>query len=265
MGTIPKFTVAGVNPSPACTPLPLTAITELDPCEFVIVTLPLTFSAVVGLKATFIAFPCPGVSASGVVIPLVFTSLALTVICVIVTVAFPVLVTVTLLELELPALMLPKARLVGLADRVTEAATPVPVKGTLAGELGALLEMPTVPGSMPAVAGANPTLKEALFPGASVAGVASPFTEYPAPLTKSFAIVRDEDPVLVTLNVCDFVCPSTTLPKLNVAGETFRPACTPVPVKAIESGEAFASLVTVTVPEALAAVAGAKPTVRVTL
>jgi hypothetical protein len=71
--------------------------------------------------------------------------------------------------------------------------------------------------------------------------------------------------VLVTLKVCDFVCPSMTLPKLNVAGETFSPACTPVPLRAIVSGEPFASLVTVTVPEALAAVVGAKPTFRVTL
>ena len=70
---------------------------------------------------------------------------------------------------------------------------------------------------------------------------------------------------MVTLNVCDFVCPSTILPKLNVAGEIFRPACTPVPVKGMVSGEPFASLVTVTVPEVLAAVTGAKPTVRVTL
>jgi len=126
------------------------------------VTFPVTVSVVVGLKATFIAVDCPGVSVSGVVIPLVFTSLALTVICEIVTVAFPVLVTETLLELELPALILPKARLVGLADRVTDAATPVPVKDTLAGELGALLEMLTVPVRLPAVVGANSALKEVL-------------------------------------------------------------------------------------------------------
>ena len=98
-----------------------------------------------------------------------------------------------------------------------------------------------------------------------MAGVASPLTEYPAPLTASCAIVRDADPVLVTLNDCDFVSPSARLPKLNVAGEIFRPACTPVPVKAIVSGEPVALLVTVTVPEALAAVTGAKPMVRVTL
>ena len=64
---------------------------------------------------------------------------------------------------------------------------------------------------------------------------------------------------MVTLNVCDFVCPSTMLPKLNVAGETFRPACTPVPVKATVSGEPVALLVTVTDPLALPAVLGLKP------
>ena len=161
-GTLPKLTLVGVSASPACTPVPLIAITELDPCELMTVTFPVTLSAAVGLKATFIDFACPGVSSTGVVIPLVFTSFALTVICEIVTFAFPVLVTVTLLELVLPALMLPKARLAGLAVRVTDAATPVPVKVTLAGELGALLEIFTVPLRLPAVAGANSALNDAL-------------------------------------------------------------------------------------------------------
>src|SRR4029077_7650573 len=173
-GTLPKATLDGFNPNAACTPVPLTAITALDPCEDVTVTFPLTFSAVVGENNTFITFACPAARASGVVIPLALTSFPLTVICEIVTLVVPVLVTVTLLELELPALMLPKASCPGFAVRVKEAPTPVPLKATLAGELGALLEIVTAPARLPGAVGANSAVNDALCPAASVAGVVSP-------------------------------------------------------------------------------------------
>jgi hypothetical protein len=122
------------------------------------------------------------------------------------------LVSVTLFTLELPALILPKARFVGLAIRVTDAATPVPLRVNLLGELGALLEMEIVPLRFPAVVGANSALNEALWPAAIIAGVESPLTVNPAPATDNCTIVRGADPVFVTVNVCDFVCPKTTLP-----------------------------------------------------
>jgi hypothetical protein len=89
---------------------------------------------------------------------------------------FPLFVSVTLLELEFPAFTLPKLRLVGVADKVTEAATPVPVNDTVAGEFGALLEMATDPARLPAVVGAKTALNVALAPAASVFGVARPLT-----------------------------------------------------------------------------------------
>jgi hypothetical protein len=106
--------------------------------------------------------------------PLAFTSCALTLICEIVTLALPPFVSVTVLTLELPALMLPKLKLVGLAESVTVAATPVPLTATVVGELGALLAIPTLPVILPAVVGANSTLNVALCPAAMLAGVASP-------------------------------------------------------------------------------------------
>ena len=63
-------------------------------------------------------------------IPLTCTSVALTVICDSVTLEFPVLLTVTLFELELPAFRLPKDKLMGLAVTVTVFATPVPLRET---------------------------------------------------------------------------------------------------------------------------------------
>lgn len=69
--------------------------------------------------------------------------------------------------------------------------------------------------------------------------------------------------MLVTVKVCDFVRPSTTLPKLKLVGEMLIPACVPVPLKTIVSGEPVALLVTVTAPLAAPAVVGANFTERV--
>ncbi len=164
----------GVKLIPACTPVPLTATTVLVPCEFVTVILPETVSWAVGLNATLIVWICPGVKVTGSVTPLVVTSFALTVICEIVTFPVPVLVNTTLLELVAPALMLPKAKLVGFADKITVPATPVPVSATVEGEVGALLVIVMVPGRLPAVVGAKVALKVALAPAAIVLGVTNP-------------------------------------------------------------------------------------------
>lgn len=108
--------------------------------------------------------------------PLLVTSLAFIDICEIVTLLLPTLVSVTLCELELPALMLPKLTLAGLADMLTVAATPVPLSETMAGEFGALLATLMEPLKVPAPAGANVALNEVLCPAATFAGVANPLT-----------------------------------------------------------------------------------------
>jgi len=128
------------------------------------------------LNATVIIWLCPGVRVTGVVTPLVVTSLALTVTCEIVTFAVPLFVSVTLFELVVPALTLPKARLVGFAESATVPATPVPLSATVDGDPGALLEIVMVPGRLPAVVGAKTALKVALAPAAIVLGVANPLT-----------------------------------------------------------------------------------------
>ena len=122
-----------------------------------------------------------------------------------VTLELPLFVMATVCELELPALILPKERLVGFAESVTVAATPVPLSVTLAGELGALLMMLTVPVRFPAALGANSTVKDALPSAAMVAGVVSPLTLKPLPLTLSCEIVKGAVPVFVTVNACDLV------------------------------------------------------------
>jgi hypothetical protein len=53
------------------------------------------------------------------------------------------------------------------------------------------------------------------------------------------------------------------LPKLNVVGEIVSPACVPVPLRAIDSGEPVPVLVTVTAPVTAPAAVGANFTARV--
>jgi hypothetical protein len=158
----------------AWSPVPLTATTVLAPCELATVIFPETVSAAVGLNATFIVWLCPGVKVIGVVTPLVVTSFAFTVTCEIVTFAVPPFVRVTLLELVVPELTLPKAKLVGFADSAAVPPTPVPLSVTVDGEPGALLVIVMVPGKLPAVVGANRALNVELAPAAIVLGVASP-------------------------------------------------------------------------------------------
>ena len=69
--------------------------------------------------------------------------------------------------------------------------------------------------------------------------------------------------MFVNVKVCDFVCPSTTLPNAKLAGVMLSPGCAPVPVNDIESGELVASLVTDTFPDAPPPVVGANTTLRI--
>jgi len=172
--TLPKFALEGVRLIAAWSPVPLTATTVFVPSEFVIVIFPETVSAAVGLNATFIVWLCPGAKVTGVVTPLVVTSFAFTVTCEIVTFAVPLFVRITLFELVVPELTLPKAKLVGFADSAAVPPRPVPLSATVDGEPGALLVIVMAPGKLPAVVGANTALNVALAPAAMVLGVTSP-------------------------------------------------------------------------------------------
>jgi hypothetical protein len=174
--TLPKLTVEGVKLNAGWMPLPLTGITALAPCELETVTLPLTLSELVGLNVKVNTAFCPAGKIKGVVMPLVLTSFALTLVCEIVRLEVPVLVNVTFWELELPALMFPKLMLAGAGVIVTDAATPVPLSATVAGEFGALLATLIAPVKEPAVVGANSALNDAVCPAARLTGVSNPLT-----------------------------------------------------------------------------------------
>ena len=70
---------------------------------------------------------------------------------------------------------------------------------------------------------------------------------------------------MLSVNFCDFDCPSMTLPKLKLAGFTLSPGCAPVPLSAIVAGEPAALLVTLTLPLAAPAAVGANTTLNVSV
>jgi hypothetical protein len=176
---------------------------------------------------------------------------------------FPLFVIVTLWETEPPTLTPVKLTLVGLAERVTEAAVPAPESATAFGEFGALLVMTTLPDALPVAVGANNTPNVVLCPAASVAGVFRPLTLNPDPLAAICAIVKAAAPVFVSVKLWDLLCPWTMLPKLKLAGVTLRPACAPVPLKAIVIGDPFALLVITIEPLTVPVAVGAKFTLSV--
>ena len=76
-------------------------------------------------------------------------------------------------------------------------------------------------------------------------------------------IVKVAVPEFVIVKLCDFVCPSTTLPKLKLVGLTLNPGWMPVPLRAIAAGEPVALLVTLTLPLELPVAVGANTTPNV--
>jgi len=92
----------------------------------------------------------------------------------IVTLEFPLLVSVTPSELLRPTFTLPKLKLLGLALSCAVAVAPVPDRAIVVGELLALLETATLPVALPAAVGAKATLSVAVCPGVNVVLAATP-------------------------------------------------------------------------------------------
>jgi hypothetical protein len=98
-----------------------------------------------------------------------------TVMVLIVAVAFPVLVSVTCFDVLLPTAIAPKLRLV--EEALIAAAVPVPFAVIVIGELVALLAIEIVAESAAADCGVNVTVSVALAPGAMDAPLAMPLAE----------------------------------------------------------------------------------------
>jgi hypothetical protein len=176
----------------------------------------------------------------------------------IVTVEFPLFVSVTLWELLLPIITLPNARLDVLALSEVVVDTPVPESGIAVGDPEALLIREIDPETAPPAVGANATLNVVLPPPAIVAGTASPLMLNPAPFTDADEIVSVTVPEFWIKIVCEFGDPTITFPKLTLVGFVEIkgcPAATPVPFNAttrLGAGELFANvMLPPTAPEAV--------------
>jgi len=95
----------------------------------------------------------------------------------------------------------------------------------------------------------------------------TPLALKPAPEIVKLDIVTFEFPVLVRLALSKLLLPKFTLPKLRLVGFAVsrKVAVTPVPLRAIASGELGALLTSETAPVTLPAALGVKPTLNVAL
>ena len=134
------------------------------------------------------------------------------------TFEFPLLVSVVVNELLLPTLTLPKLKLDELNPSTRVAATPVPLREIVVGELGALLTNVIDPVTLPAALGPNTALNVVAFPAPIVTGAVIPAVLNPAPVTVTDEIVTVALPPFVRLMVCELFVPVVTLPKAAAVG-----------------------------------------------
>jgi hypothetical protein len=203
----------------AATPVPDTVIAD---GEFVallaMLTLPFTSPAAAGANCAVIVTDWCGVNVSPEVTPLSLYPVPDTVTLEIVTFEFPLLVSVVVNELLLLTLTLPKARLDVLSPSTRVAATPVPLREIVSGDVGALLTSVIDPVTLPAALGPSTALNVAALPAAMVTGAVIPVVLKPAPVTATEEIVRVSLPPFVSLMVCELFVPIATFPKAAEVG-----------------------------------------------
>ena len=139
--------------------------------------------------------------------------------------------------------------------------TPVPDRGTLAGEPDALLTTEMLPLTPPLTVGLNCTLRVRFWAGESVTGVLPPPSKKPAPVMVICEMVTFEFPVLVIVTVCAVEdVPVFMLPKLRLVGLMPRVsvAAIPVPARLTLLGDVGALLTIEMLPEAAPADVGTK-------
>jgi hypothetical protein len=93
----------------------------------------------------------------------------------------------------------------------------MPESEIVAGELLALLTTDTLPSTLPAAVGANPTFRATLCPAARLSGNDKPLTVKPAPVTFTCERLTVLFPEFVRTTVCaPLVLPTITFPKLKL-------------------------------------------------
>jgi hypothetical protein len=244
--------------------VPDTAIVGAEVALLATVIVPLGLPATAGAKSTLSVADWPGARTRPELTPLVVNAALVELTPEIVMFEFPLSVRVTLKDLLLPALTLPKLKLVGFAPSTCVAARPVPLRAIAVGEPRAfvLSEMP--PETLPEEVGAKTTLNVALLPAEIVCGE-KPGMVNPAPVTPPCEIVRLALPAFFSVTVCELPLPTVTLPKLTLDGVTVSCGCVPVALRAIAVGEPGAFVVSEMLPEAPPEEVGANTALNATL
>lgn len=180
-------------------PVPERAIVAGEPVALLVtVTVPLSAPPVVGKNTTLKLTFCPALNVTGALAPLRLKAAPVSVILEMVTLEFPVLVTVTFFVKDEPVFTLPNARLVALNERVCDALTPMPLNAIVAGEFGALLTIETAPLTVPVEAGENAMLKLVDWPAFKEIGKASELVLKPLPVTLTWVIDSVPVPLFVS-------------------------------------------------------------------
>jgi hypothetical protein len=214
-----------------------------------IVTLaPFTLPALLGEKVTVSVADCPGIRIVPPETPLALKPEPLTVTLDISMLKFPVFVNVELNDLLLPSVIVLKFRLPGLTPSEALAAEPVPVTLMTSGEGTPFVTSVIEPLTADVELGANAALNVTLELGAIVVDVDNPVKLTPAPFAANCEKVSAVLPVLLSVIGCEFVFPTTTLPKLTLDALADTRACRPTPLNEMAAGELAASLPMETAP-----------------
>jgi hypothetical protein len=138
--------------------------------------------------------------------------------CVIVTVELPVLVTDTFDEVDCPAATSPNVTLVGLELSIGVELVPKPPSEIIKDGFDALLVIWTLPEALPAIVGANTTVKEMFPPAFTVAGTFKPLRLNPAPEAVAWEMITLALPAFDRVTVCEVLPFTATLPNAIVPG-----------------------------------------------
>ena len=254
---LPKFTLAGLAVRCPCVPVPLNAIVKVGFVALLVtVTEPEAIPVDAGAKFAVNDVLWPAFRVTGLN-PLMLKPVPVAAACEMAILVAPLFVSEIDWVLLLPTVTLPNAKLPGFAFNVELAEVPVPARSSICGESGELLVNLMLPVIPCADGGVKLTIKDALWPAWSVEGSARPLIPKPPPETCARFTIRSTFPLFVSFSVCVLLCPTFTLPKDMLEGDIVKPACVPVPVNEMLSGEFVASLTIEKVPLSTPAEVGA--------
>jgi len=249
--TLPKFTLAGLAAKDPWVPVPARATDTVESEALpVIVTLPEAAPAAVGVNVAEKGALAPAAIVCPTVTPVTPKPVPVGLTWVMVTAALPVFLSESVCVPVLPATVLPKLTVPGLALNVLLGLAALPLIVSVCGDPVALSVNPILPLEALVVVGVNCTLKIVPWPAFSVVGRERLVVANPAPVSFAAVSVRLAFPLFVSVTLCVLVWPTTILLKLRDTGEIDSAACVAMPATETVSGAFGALLITLRLPDA---------------